>query len=69
MQNVTSYTFSGESGETFDDRVAAQVAKICGLEHRLLRIGADFFSNFGSHVDRTVYVTDGYFGATGAHEI
>ena len=63
------YTFSGEIGETLDDRLAARVAKACGLEHRLLRIGADFFSDFASHVDRTVYVTDGYFGAVGAHEI
>lgn len=69
VRDVVCYTFSGESGETFDDRLAAQVAKVCGLEHRLLRIGSDFFSNFGSYVDRTVYVTDGYFGATGAHEI
>ena len=45
------------------------MAKVCGLEHRLLRIGSDFFSDFASHVDRTVYVTDGYFGAAGAHEI
>ena len=58
-----------ETGETFDDRLAARVAKACGLEHRLLRIGADFFSDFASHVDRTVYVTDGCFGLTGAHEI
>jgi asparagine synthase (glutamine-hydrolysing) len=63
------YTFSGETGETFDDRLAARVAKACGLEHRLLRIGADFFSDFASYVDRTVYVTDGCFGALGAHEI
>ena len=68
-RNVVCYTFSGESGETLDDRLAAQVAKACGLEHRLLRVGLDFFSDFGSHVDRTVYVTDGCFGATGAHEI
>lgn len=68
VRDVVCYTFSGQTGETFDDRVAAGVAKTCGLEHRLLRIGPDFFSNFGSHVDRTVYVTDGCFGATGAHE-
>lgn len=67
--DVVCYTFSGETGETFDDRIAAQVAKACGLEHRLLRIGSDFFSDFASHVDRTVYITDGSFGATGAHEI
>src|SRR5262249_13788138 len=65
---VVCYTFSGDSGKTFDDRVAAQVAKVCGLDHRLLRIGSHFFSDFASHVDRTIYVTDGSFGATGAHE-
>jgi asparagine synthase (glutamine-hydrolysing) len=67
--NVVCYTFSGETGQTFDDRLAAQVARVCGLEHRLLRIDSNFFSDFASHVDRTVYVTDGCFGATGAHEI
>jgi asparagine synthase (glutamine-hydrolysing) len=67
--NVVCYTFSGETGQTFDDRLAAQVARVCGFEHRLLRIGSNFFSDFASHVDRTVYVTDGCFGATGAHEI
>jgi asparagine synthase (glutamine-hydrolysing) len=45
------------------------VAKLCGLEHKLLRLSPDFFSDFASYVDRTVYVTDGCFGALGAHEI
>jgi asparagine synthase (glutamine-hydrolysing) len=69
MCDVVCYTFSGETGETLDDRLAARVSKACGFEHRLLRLGSDFFSDFASYVDRTVYVTDGYFGATGAHEI
>ena len=68
-RDVVCYTFSGQTGETFDDRLAAQVAKVCGLEHQLLRIQSDFFSDFASHVDRTVYATDGCLGATGAHEI
>jgi asparagine synthase (glutamine-hydrolysing) len=29
----------------------------------------DFFSDFKSHVDRTVYITDGSLGSLGAHEI
>ena len=68
-RNLVCYTFSGETGQTFDDRLAVHVARACDLEHRLLRIGSNFFSDFASHVDRTVYVTDGCFGATGAHEI
>jgi asparagine synthase (glutamine-hydrolysing) len=68
-QKPLCYTFSGSEGETLDDRLAARVARTCGLEHRLLRLGADFFSDFASYADRTVYITDGCFGITGAHEI
>jgi asparagine synthase (glutamine-hydrolysing) len=63
------YTFSGENSQTLDGLIAARVAKTCGLAHRLLRIGPDFFSDFASHADRTVYATDGCFGVLGAHEI
>jgi asparagine synthase (glutamine-hydrolysing) len=63
------YTFAGVTGETLDVRLAVRVAKACHLEHRILRIGPDFFSNFASHADQTVYVTDGCFGISGAHEI
>jgi asparagine synthase (glutamine-hydrolysing) len=63
------YTFSGENGQTLDDRLAARVAKACDLKHQLLRIRPDFFSDFASHVDRTVSRTDGCSGALGAHEI
>jgi asparagine synthase (glutamine-hydrolysing) len=64
-----SYTFSGEKRDTLDVRLAARVAEVCGLQHRILRLGPDFFSDFPSHVDRTVYATDGYLGSLGAHEI
>src|SRR5205823_4460793 len=63
------YTFSGEKRDTLDARLAGRVAEVCGLEHEILRLTADFFSDFASHVDRTVYVTDGSLGSLGAHEI
>ena len=63
------YTFSGPDGQTMDDRIAHRVARLCGLDHQLLRIGPDFFADFAHLVDQTVFVTDGCFGATGAHEI
>jgi asparagine synthase (glutamine-hydrolysing) len=52
-----------------DARLAARVAKACDLEHRILRLGPDFFSDFALYVDRTVYATDGALGTLGAHEI
>jgi asparagine synthase (glutamine-hydrolysing) len=62
-------TFAGRAGDTLDVRLAAKVAAICGREHRTLRLHQDFFSDFAAHADKTVYLTDGYFGITGAHEI
>jgi asparagine synthase (glutamine-hydrolysing) len=68
-RHETCYTFTGPAGRTLDDRVAARVAAACGLEHRLLRLGPDFFADFAAHADRTVFITDGCSGVLGAHEI
>lgn len=69
MAKPVSYTFAGITGETLDAQLAARVAKVCGLKHHILRIGSDFLENYGNYVDRTVFITDGYAGALGAHEI
>lgn len=66
---TTCYTFSGDTGETFDDKIAARVAAAAGLNHQLLRLGRDFFSNFADHADKAVYVTDGCAGICNAHEV
>ena len=63
------YTFAGWTQDTLDARLGGRVARICGLEHKVLRLGPDFFSNFGSLTDRTVYMTDGCVGPLAAHEI
>lgn len=63
------YTFCGQEGETLDASLAAKIAKTCGLEHHLLRIGPDFISDYGKYLDKTVFATDGYAGALVAHEI
>ncbi len=63
------YTFEGTEGETIDTQLAARVAKACDCDYHILRLGRDFFSDFRSNVDGTVYTTDGCLGAVGAHEI
>ena len=68
-EKLICYTFDGEKGRTLDARLAARIANACSLEHRTLRIGHDFFSDFPSLADRTVYITDGTFGVLGTHEI
>jgi asparagine synthase (glutamine-hydrolysing) len=69
-RNQTCYTFAGQGDDTtLDDKIAARIAATCGLDHQLLRLRPDFFSDFAAHADRTVYITDGTFGTTGTHEI
>ena len=69
VEKPVCYTFAGLSEELLDARLAARVAKACGLDHHVLRIGADFLSNYGDYLDRTVFATDGCAGALTAHEI
>ncbi len=68
-KNALCYTYSGQGADTLDARLAARVAAACDLEHTILGIRPDFFSNFPVHADRTIYITDGCFGISGAHEI
>jgi asparagine synthase (glutamine-hydrolysing) len=68
IEKPVCYTFSGDE-DTLDACLSKQVASACGLEHQIFRIGPDFFSDFASHADRTVFVTDGCLGVLGTHEI
>ena len=63
------YTYAGTSGETLDVRIGSRVARCCGLDHQVIRIGPDFLAEFSTHVDRTVYATDGCLGVLGTHEL
>jgi asparagine synthase (glutamine-hydrolysing) len=63
------YTFTGKSRHTLDDIIAGRVAAACGFAHELLPLRQDFFTDFAAHADRTVFISDGTFGVTGAHEI
>jgi asparagine synthase (glutamine-hydrolysing) len=68
-ENAICYTYSGQAADTLDARLAARIAAACGLQHMILRIRPAFFSSFQVHADRTVYLTDGCFAISGAHEI
>ena len=63
------YTFTGKSGQTLDDRIAARIASTVHLDHRLLRLGDDFFTNAAMYADKAVFATDGCAGIFNAHEI
>lgn len=64
-----TYTYAASYGDTLDVRIARRVAAMCGLTHQTVRIPSSFVSDFGRHVDQTVYATDGCAGPLAAHEI
>ena len=68
-RHLVSYTFAGLATDTLDARLAARVAAAAQVPHHVLRIDHDFFSDFASLADRTVYITDGCLGVCGSHEI
>jgi asparagine synthase (glutamine-hydrolysing) len=69
LARLVSYTFAGAEGETLDVRLARRVAAACDIPHEVIRLSDEWFAHFADFADRTVYLTDGYVGVCGAHEI
>ncbi len=63
------HTYAALSGETLDVSVGRRVAHSLGLEHHTLRISKEFVTNLASHIDRTIFLTDGGHSVLGAHEV
>jgi asparagine synthase (glutamine-hydrolysing) len=68
-RGASCYTYSGEESDPLDARIAARVAAACGLPHTSLRLERSFFERFPTLADQVVYLSDGYFGVAGAHEV
>jgi asparagine synthase (glutamine-hydrolysing) len=69
VNRLVAYTFAGPQVDTRDVRLARDVADACGVSHTTLRLHDDFFGSYASWVDESVRATDGYAGATQAHEV
>jgi len=67
--SVPTYTFGGMYRECADVRISRQVARVCGLEHRVLPVDQKFFAEFPDLAARSVYYSDGCMDVTGAVEI
>jgi len=63
------YTFGGMARDTYDVRIARDVARACGLPYTTIRIGSDFLADFPSYAEKTVFLSDGCHDVCGAHDI
>lgn len=67
--NTPCYTFGSESRDSLDVRISRKVARACGQEHAVLRLGKDFLARFPEEARRTVYISDGALDACGCYEL
>ncbi len=62
--SLPCYTFGGTFNECQDVIIARQVAKICGQQHEVIRVGDDFLSRFPHYAERSIFLSDGTIDLT-----
>ena len=67
--SLVAYTYAAEDSDTRDVQIARQVSEFLELDYEVLRLNDTFVKHYSEFVDRSVYITDGTIGATGAHEL
>ena len=67
--SLPCYTFAGPYRDCADVRIARRIAAVCGQSHRTITLGAEFFRDFSSLAERTVYLSDGTMDVSGAVEL
>jgi asparagine synthase (glutamine-hydrolysing) len=63
------YTFAGKERESFDAKAARRVSQKLNLPFEVLRIDSSFLAHLADYVTRSVYLSDGYLGVSGAAEL
>jgi asparagine synthase (glutamine-hydrolysing) len=63
---IPTYTFGSMYRDTYDVKVARRVARQCGQEHTVLRLGSHYLNGFLDTLERSQYISDGYGGLLGS---
>jgi asparagine synthase (glutamine-hydrolysing) len=69
LDPMPSYTYSGAYRDCYDIKIARDVAECCGQQHQVISLGPEFFRDFGTLAEETVWATDGCLDLCGTHEI
>jgi len=67
--SLPCYSFGSMYRDTFDVKVARQVARACGQRHHVLTLGKNFVTNVWAYLEKAVLLSDGYLGLSGAAEL
>ena len=63
------YTFGGTYRDCADVIIARRVAKLCRQSHETIAVEAQFFTEFPSLAEKSVYISDGAMDVTGSVEL
>jgi asparagine synthase (glutamine-hydrolysing) len=66
---IPCYTFGGMYRDSFDVKVAREVASVCHQPYQVIPVGREFLGNFPQYAERTIYMTDGCMDVTGSVEL
>jgi len=67
--SLPCYTFGGPYRDCADVVIARRLARLCRHPHTTIRVGDDFFAQFESLSEQSVYLSDGTMDVSGAAEI
>jgi asparagine synthase (glutamine-hydrolysing) len=67
--SLPCYTFAGPYRDCADVRIARELAEICHQPHTTIRVGNEFFQDFPTLAEKTVYLSDGAMDVSGAAEL
>lgn len=63
------YSFASPYRDSFDVRISGRIAATIKQEHYVLRIGKDFFDDFGALAEKCAYISDGTIDLSGVPEL
>jgi asparagine synthase (glutamine-hydrolysing) len=66
---IPCYTFASRYRDTYDVKVARQVAAKCGQPYQVITLGDEFLDRLPVYLRRAVEISDGYLGLSGAAEL
>ncbi|NIV14814.1 MAG: hypothetical protein GWN62_27155 [Aliifodinibius sp.] len=69
LDTLPCYTFGGMYGDSYDVKVARQIAAACHQTHQVLRLDGKFLYDFPNLAEKTVYITDGSLDVNGSPEL
>ena len=67
--SLPCYTFASRYRDSYDVRIAREVAGLCGQDFQALRLDNGYLARFPELAAKSVYVSDGNFDVTGSAEL